>query len=520
MSAHVFYQRLAAAALLGTERQAPPSAAGTPFAELLPDHPNREEALLNAAALAQGYLGAGWQAPQSPHPPLSPAPPDRWPALSDAQHQVFQSVLSDRPQLLGELLGLMVQAQVRPARGWLHRVIREGHFKPELRPLALQVLDERGRWAARFLEYGAWVTPSQLPDSIWDDGSLAERAAYVRGLRGRDPQAARAKLEETWNGETPEAKARLLESLEVGLSLEDEDFLERCLDDKRKEVRSTAVDLLGSLSGSRMVGRMTARAGAFLRIESPKPQGIVGGLVSSLSGKKPTVKIEIALPEKFEKEWTRDGIEQKNVPYGMGEKTWWFQQMVGRVPPSVWGEAQELVPVALREKDWKEVLPGAWLSAAVRFKDAAWTTALMELLPDHQTSAAAQALPTPEVQAQALRRLKTGSGPLEPHSLEWQLLTACPQPWSTEMGAAFIQRLMIGLTYWQKMKQRDWQIASFLPTLALHSPVLALDSIPEPLHQAFRDPEHPLFEAFGKFVETLEFRRRMHQAFSKPGGAL
>ena len=513
MSVHDFYQRLTAAALLGTERQAPPSAAGTPLAELLPDLPNREEALLNAAALAQGYLGAGWQAPQSPHPPLSPAPADLWPEVSDAQQQIFQTVFSHKTDLLGELLGLMAQAKVRPVRGWVHRVIEAGQRQPELRPVALQVMDERGRWAAKFLEAGAWVTPSSLPDSIWDDGNLTERVAYLQELRGRNPAAARSKLEESWNGENHEAKAKFLEVFEQGLSLEDEVFLERVLDDKRKEVRAVAQQLLSSRADSQLTQRMIERVKPLLKIEVPKPQGLIGGAIAAVSGKKPTVKIEITLPEQFDKSWARDGLEQKNVPYGMGEKAWWLQQMLERVPPSLWGEAKELVPHL--DKEWRDLLRAAWQAATIRFRDVRWATGMIGYLDDYRSSSLIAALPPDELYAQALHRLKSGTGVLRTDNLEWQFVQACPQPYKPEMLEALAKRATISLLNWQKMDQKnmDWRAHYSLQQLGLVLSPFYIKEIHPSIRQTFANPEHPLFEAYRQFEDVLEFRHQMHQAF-------
>ncbi|WP_218022973.1 hypothetical protein, partial [Calidithermus terrae] len=59
MNVSEYWKALTAAALLGTERQEPPSAALTPLAPALPEGAGREEALLDAAAAAALYRRGG-----------------------------------------------------------------------------------------------------------------------------------------------------------------------------------------------------------------------------------------------------------------------------------------------------------------------------------------------------------------------------------------------------------------------------------------------------------------------------
>lgn len=506
MSVRDFYQTLTAAALLGTERQAAPPAKGTALEGLLGEASSREETLLNAAATASLYLKAGWQAPQSAHPLPEPSAPDKNAELTEAQAICFTAVMAQdggHRDLMPELFRRMAQAKVRPPRGWVHRVIEEGRQNPDLCPDALQIMDERGRWAAQFLESGAWVTPSALPENLWDEGNLAERAAFLLELRSREPGRARGLLQESWAGEGHEAKAKLLETFETGLSLEDEDFLETCLDDKRKEVRQTAADLLNKLPGSKLVRRMTERVKPFLTY---KPRGMLGL-------KKPT--LEITLPEKFEKGWARDGLEQKSVPYSMGEKAWWLGQMIGRVPPSVWGNAGEVYKAA--DKDWKNLVYEGLLEAIGRFRDGkaageligvldlanAWLERLIPLLPPER------------IAALTLQQLKT-SEPLIQGKPAVTLLGLLPEPWNEEIQAQVLARFRGSLEAWSKA---TWYASNFLGSFALNVPLEMTERLEKLISQLpgppAQNPDHPLFEAMNGFLAKLEFRRKMAEAFGQ-----
>jgi hypothetical protein len=508
MSIHEYWKALTATALLGTERQAMPSAAGTPLAWVEGEGVGKEEALLNAAAAASLYRRSGVVLRQSEHPAVEAAPPDEWKAMTADQHGCFEAIMhpdSRRKDLMGELFDSMVKAKVRPHRDGVFRVIEEAHKNPALQDRALQIMDQRGRWLARFVKIGQWVSPSALGEEAWQEGRIEERLAYLKQVRSSHPAKARELIQSTWAQESHEVRARMLQAFADHLSLEDEPFLESCLDDKRKEVRTVAQELLNRMPESRLVGRMVERAKPFLEFT---PAGVLG---------LKKAKLEVRLPEKFEKDWTRDGIEQKSVPHGMGEKAWWLQQIVERIPPSLWGEPQPLIPSL--DKEWREVLLNAWQRAAVRFKDAHWALALLENLSNHGAVALIAALPAGEIEAQTLHRLRSGTGPLEREGLEWQFLQNCPRPLSAEIVEALGQRVMQSLSSWQQMQTIDWAVSQMLHELAMLLPPALLRQIPSSTHQAFSKSEHPFFEEFASFVDVLTFRQQMHQAFGKPGGA-
>ena len=98
------------------------------------------------------------------------------------------------------------------------------------------------------------------------------------------------------------------------MSLDDETFLEAALDDRRKEVRGAAADLLARLPESALRRRALERALPLLKFKSNKLR---------------RKTIEVTLPEACDKAMQRDGVEPKPGFRGVGEKAWWLQQMLG-----------------------------------------------------------------------------------------------------------------------------------------------------------------------------------------------
>src|SRR5262249_35073360 len=110
----------------------------------------------------------------------------------------------------------------------------------------------RAAWrAAQRREWGSLaVSAAEAPaDDVtgWELGSIGRRVGILAALRRRDPAAAREMLAKAWPTETPDDRAALLGALATGLSTGDEPLLETALDDRRKEVRVAAVELLALL---------------------------------------------------------------------------------------------------------------------------------------------------------------------------------------------------------------------------------------------------------------------------------
>lgn len=74
-------------------------------------------------------------------------------------------------------------------------------------------------------------------------------------------------LESSWPSEAPDDRIAFVAELEHGLAPTDEPFLEKALEDRRKEVRQRALDLLLRLSESALIKRMWQRVAPLIRRE-------------------------------------------------------------------------------------------------------------------------------------------------------------------------------------------------------------------------------------------------------------
>ena len=138
----------------------------------------------------------------------------------------------------------------------------------KLRDAVYPVLGERGSWLSQFNPAWSWVNgyvphlESAFPsdaETIWQEGTTTQRCEILRRLRAIDAGKARAWLESAWKQEKAEVRLELLQTLEIGLSVEDEPFLERILDDRAASVKSAVPRLLARIPTSAFAERMRSR---------------------------------------------------------------------------------------------------------------------------------------------------------------------------------------------------------------------------------------------------------------------
>jgi len=146
---------------------------------------------------------------------------------------------------------------------------------------------------------------SSVLSTEWETGSRPARLLLLAELRGSAPALARSLLESTWATERADDRAAFLATLARGLSIDDQPLLESALDDRSKEVRRAAAELLTSLPDSRRAQRMLARALPLLAwVPAEKPRML------GLRQRQPA-KLEIVLPDVCDQPMIRDGIEPK-----------------------------------------------------------------------------------------------------------------------------------------------------------------------------------------------------------------
>jgi hypothetical protein len=414
---------LVATALLGTERR-PVSVPrpGGPLGETLGrlDEGDGEGALLGAAAAVAMWRRAGRRAAADPGPASEPCPAEDRPRASAAAAERLAGLLEgEHRRLLGEWLELAARVGRRAPEEHLPALLDLGARRLDLRLPVVAVAGRRGPWLGAQNPTWAWAAGTDDADGTWATGDPDARRFLLAHLRATDPGRARDLLASTWTSEAAEDRAAFVGALTANLSDEDEPLLEAALDDRRKEVRRAAADLLARLPSSRLAGRMAGRARAMVRVEGHRRRVLV-----------PPAAVDTAA--------VRDGLDGGR---GAGERGRWAQQIVAATPLPTWAELLgDADPSAIlrlaEESDHRLELLAGWTTAAARQRDPAWATALLERGVD--APSLVEAIPADRAEAFVAGRI-TQTGMAAPSTLA--MLLYLPSPWTRDLSVEVVAAL-------------------------------------------------------------------------------
>lgn len=382
-------EALVTAAILGTEQQNLPEivAEGKLAYYLLQvrkrlSELGKERALLHQAAIVGLYERAGLKLEKFSGAICQAAPLEELPLLSTRAAVLLRLILETQQDLLPEFLRLLDQFKKRVPEDCLYALLQLGFENESLREWVCRAVGKRGAWLAQFnsdwdyliVESGSKQSKFALAAvrQSWDFGSLQERLSAIELLRRSDPPEGLALVRSTWKTDAAEDRIRFIARLVIGLSMDDEPFLEeQALDDKRKEVRKKAQDLLLQLSESRFSKRAKERAFACLSISHEKEQP---GLLAGLLQKSTKLTVTVAVPETCDRAMLRDGLTAKSPDSRLGEKAWWLAQIIGQTNPQLLIDGFQINYEQLLDacfgSEWLMALRRGLEDSAARFENA------------------------------------------------------------------------------------------------------------------------------------------------------
>jgi hypothetical protein len=357
-------------ALIGTGRGKPPPVNGPQAlqdAAAAIQDTSAEQRVLTQASLLAAYARAGCKPSDDNLSGCASAGPDVLePCSARAAALLAELLCEGAKDLIAEWLSAAVKAKRRLPYRLLPDVLELARENKWLRETVAVVADQRGRWLMDQNADWQFTATDVIDESEWETGSFDKRLLMLRQIRLIDPAAARDLLQKTWKDDPAEQRAQFLKEFVTGLTLADEPFLESLLNDRSKQVRSVAADLLARLPGSQFVQRMTVRAMTLLSFK----RGVLRNL-----------KLDVTLPSELDKGAVSDGIEQ-TPPQGIGEKQWWLQQIISFVPPATWTRVSEQTPVNViaitRKTEYSDVIIAGLIAAAERNADPDWLEPLLQ----------------------------------------------------------------------------------------------------------------------------------------------
>ena len=428
-----------------------------------------------------GVTGAWEQAGRRAQPYVGTLPrrcePEALPVASEQVCQVlFAALLGEMSGLIPEILGLLSKKRLLVQPWVLPALLEHGAIAVAQREEIRDVAGKRGSWLCSHKEEWQWLsrfqtdTQADSRDSkIWDEGRLTDRVCYLKYLRRNRPDDARALLDtEMFVKESARDRDTFLNLLETGLSLADESFLERCLYDRSKVVRTTAARLLSAIDGSALGERMAGR----LRQHVFVKRGML----------RKTLMVE--LPSEPDDQAVRDGIApEPPADQKLGKRAYWLRHIVSMTPLSFWtkeiGQTPEDVIRMAKKNEWQTLLYESLWIAAWQQRNTSWLTALsaskeLDLAP----AAIAQVLERiPQDARETLIRHQMVERQLtvETVSVLSGLIAECPAPWSARFGREVLYWMNIVLNRYRNRNELNWTVGESLRLIAYLLPLDVLD---------------------------------------------
>lgn len=429
MSNAVHWAALLPAAMVGTDRQ--PLAATSPLPgpvgvllnDTLAQTPDSATALLRAAGIvATCSLAGGHGLHTGDAPPAAAAPDQRPPLQAGPLMALLPWVVAEAPPRLHQAVfqGLDHAGLQLPPR-FLPAALELGRRSVALRPWLAPVLGERGRWLAAQRDewrYATGASDTAPPETLWSEGNLEQRKAFLHAERTHSPDAARKRLSDTLAELPARERAELTAVLAQGLGPADEPLLDRLRQDRSREVRSAALALLLRLPDAAFTQRACARMAALLKHER------------ALLRKRWTIDAPTALPADAKADQLDTPRPQHDA---LGERAWWLYQCVGQVPLAWWEQHMDMSPADLlawaQSTEWAKALLRGWRDVLLSTANPAWCHAFLQApaaarqLNDTDTLVAL--LPRADREAWWQQQLQHGAATHLGHFAS-QMLTGCP----------------------------------------------------------------------------------------------
>ncbi len=318
------------------------------------------EIVLKASVLWSKMKHAGYQPVKNTSVLFDPAPKETQTicSLKSVKH-LMQILSGSYKDALPEFLQLLAEKGQRLPEEVLPDVLEMAKNKQKQWDLLRDIIGERGEWlVSQNPEWQYIILDTDLQN--WETGTKQERLALLRYWRKKAPEQALGLLQNTWKYENINDKLDFLKILQINLSINDELFLEKSLDAKRKEERKLAAKLLSKLPDSQLILRMYNRIAPLLTIQNKK--------------------LQIILPNEINQVTQRDGIDIQSQWIRGGVKASRLGQMLAVIPPPLlvdhFNEPPKKILELYWQSDWRELLFQATLEATAIHNNELWTDAI------------------------------------------------------------------------------------------------------------------------------------------------
>lgn len=209
----------------------------------------------------------------------------------------------------------------------------------QLLPRLHLLLGVRGKWLAQFNE--AWqITDVSMSITQWEEGKSTERKTFLSELRRQNPAEALSLLAQAWPNESAKDRKSLLSTLKVGLSANDEPFLEQIHEELTKNLTTLkpvtleTIHLINELRLSIQGSRFGKEVAEQIAKCITKKKGLLSAIGFS------SANYQLQLPDSEVDFWNgnemnqRFGFDKLSSQKGVSDAEYWLQSLLRWLHPS------------------------------------------------------------------------------------------------------------------------------------------------------------------------------------------
>jgi hypothetical protein len=365
-------------ALLGTEKKQVnvselPEALQATVEKITLEEPDNETKFLKTAAIALNYYRAGVQPEEIPFE-LDEAPKEQLNYCSKETIKVLKETLDYKYPTLTWFWcnrcrerNLIVQPHLLPGLfEW--GISTKKHWSGLFR----SVIGHRGIWLSKFSDEWSFVKgEEEMTD--WDTASLRQRIAYLRRVRTENAAEAINSIKLVWKEENAASRVELMETLAIGISCADEEFLTQQLNDRSQKVKETAWQLLKLIPTSQIILSYQKVLDESFLISHSKKLGLIN---------KTTIAVKLQISNA---EVLKTGIQTLSNNKKISDNDYILMQLVSEVPPAFWesklgGNVAEVVRWFV-SKDELTGFQASLCQAVLKYQNKSWSKEILTQFP-------------------------------------------------------------------------------------------------------------------------------------------
>ncbi len=372
------------------------------------------EAQLLAAAGTLNLFEQAGQLPQRFKKQQPAMPKEEHPIITALASRYLAMMLEGTfSDLLPEFFRVMHETTQRLPEEFLPTLLERGKTMYALRDRIKPVLGKTGQWLAEQNPAWGFVLPLnwEIANHAWRSNVMLIRQATVKQARTISPSLGRDLIESTWKSESPTDRTWILKTLRVGLSMDDEPFLETALDDRSHTVRKLASELLSVLPDSRLSKRIAQVARQAF------------DLGESLEYHPPEMTAQLS----------RDGVTQPNWADQERVRAMQVTDLMGLVHLSFWPTIPATLIQAALQSSYSAAFVTGLSNAIERQQDSTWAKEL--LVYSNYTANALKLIPLLETQDidELIKTFPEVTGPLTNLFPAPRIFGRWSMPWSEAM---------------------------------------------------------------------------------------